>query len=662
MPLLDYPNILRSIGDGLIVADLQGKIVFSNPVSEQLSGWNESESIGLELETVLNIRYKKSDAPIEKLVKSVIDSQGIFYMETDVYLIRKDGQKFPTAFSAAPIMDNLGGLSGIVVTYNDVIELDEAKELAEAATKAKSQFLSTMSHEIRTPMNGVIGMAQLLQDTELSNEQIDYLGTIIKSGNNLLAIIDNILDYSKLDADMTTLESIPFDLEALCQDCMELVSGNAIGKSLSFIFDYQPDCPRHFTGDPSRLRQILLNLLGNAVKFTNRGHIKLILSCVDSSDHKSNLKIEVLDTGIGIKPEALNHLFDEFTQADQATTREYGGTGLGLAITKKLAHLMRCEVDVISEYGKGTCFILTGEFLQAEAPQVLPLVSTKGIPVLFVDESPANCEVFHRTLIHMGTKPTVVSNPDKVVEDLLFAQKKGEPFKIVIINHQMQIKNGLELGVDIRNYPDLGETKLLIISSLGQKGDSVQFKKAGFSAYLNKLHRYDTLKSVLSAMLLHQAGQPLITQHSIEEALTQRVLTNLNLNANILLVEDVLPNQVIARKMLERNGVKVEVAVNGKQAIEKYETGNFDLILMDCLMPILDGYDATKEIRKQESVGKRIPIIALTANVSTDDRQLCQQAGMDDIITKPFKKDDLLNCLQKWLSYDKPSSRGEGDE
>jgi PAS domain S-box-containing protein len=256
MPLLNYSNILKSIGDGLIVTDFMGKIVFTNPASERLSGWSNNDSIGLELEAVLNIRHKKSLAPIGNFIKNVIDYGGIFYIESDVFLISKDGQNFPATFSAAPIKDDSGVLQGIVVTSNDVTELDEAKELAEAATKAKSQFLSNMTHEIRTPMNGVIGMAQLLQDTDLNCEQQNYLTTVIKSGDNLLNIINNILDYSKLDAGMATLESIPFDFELLCQDCLELVSGNAIEKSLSVILDYQPDCQRHFTGDPSRLRQM----------------------------------------------------------------------------------------------------------------------------------------------------------------------------------------------------------------------------------------------------------------------------------------------------------------------------------------------------------------------------------------------------------------------
>lgn len=654
MPLLDYPNILKSIGDGLVVADLQGLIVFSNPMSTQLSGWNESESLGLQLETVLNICNKGSGEPIENILKSVTSCSGVFYMEADVYLIRKDGIKFPTSFSAAPIEDETGKLKGIVVTYNDVTELDEAKELAVAATKTKSQFLSTMSHEIRTPMNGVIGMTQLLQDTELSNEQKEYLSTIIKSGTNLLAIIDNILDFSKLDVGMTNLESIPFDFELLCQDCLELASGNAIGKPLEFIFDYGPDCSRHFTGDPSRLRQILLNLLSNAVKFTSEGHIKLSLSCTDSNDHQSNLKLEVLDTGIGIKAEALKHLFDEFTQADQATTREYGGTGLGLAITKKLAQLMHCKIDVISEYGKGTCFTLSGEFRHAESPKNSPLISVTGVPILFIDENETNCEVFHRSLKHMGASPTVVSKPNRVIEKLIEAKQKGLPFKIAIINHQMQAIRGLDLGIEIRSNSDLDETRLLIVSAFGHKGESTLFKKAGFNAYLSKLHRYDVLKSILSAMLTHQVGQPLLNQHSIEEAQTQRLQAELTLNANALLVEDVLPNQIIARKMLERSGIKVEVAVDGKQAIEKYELGHFDIILMDCRMPILDGYDATREIRKLEKSGTRIPIVALTANVSTEDKLLCLQAGMDDIVTKPFKRNDLINCMQKWLTSGSP--------
>ncbi len=535
-------------------------------------------------------------------------------------------------------------------------ELLTAKIAAENAAIAKSQFLATMSHEIRTPMNGVIGMAQLLEDTSLTDEQKDYLSTITRSGNNLLSIINDILDFSKLDAEMAELESISFDLERVCQDCVVLISGNAKDKEIEIILDYHPDCPRHLMGDPSLIRQILLNLLGNAVKFTRVGYIRLGISCEPGNSGDEQLRLEVEDTGIGLKPKAIENLFDEFTQADSSTTREYGGTGLGLAICRKIISLMDGEIGVNSVYGEGTTFWVQFSLPRAKAPTPIKVTSLKGVRLLLVDDNQEYRRVFKRMFEHMGTRATIASNPTEMIEKLHAANQTGDPFKIAILDHNMPETSGMELGIQIRNDTEFDDLKLLIFSSIGQKGDAALFLKAGFNAYLSKLSRYETLRAMLSEILNHSAGDPIITQHSIEDAIqSDAAAPQPSFQASILLVEDVLPNQIVANKFLTSMGLEVDVAGNGIEAVEAFRNNNYSLIFMDCRMPEMDGYDATKAIRALEKEDNQspMPIIALTANATNDDRKLCEQAGMDDVVTKPFIKTDLSTCLQQWLPQGK---------
>lgn len=657
---------MSAMNEHSIVAttDLKGTLTYVNKKFCDISGYTEKELIGS------NHRIFNSGNQTKEYWRKMFAaiSKGDVWHD-EVLNIAKDGHQYWVDTTILPISWNSYDINssnnnqehkGYIAIRTDISKrkhqeqtLFDAKIAAEAATVAKSQFLATMSHEIRTPMNGVIGMAQLLEDTPLNDEQQDYVSTITHSGNSLLSIINDILDFSKLDADMVEMESIPFNLENLCQETLILMASN--NKDLEIIFDYAPDCPRYFMGDPSRLRQVLLNFLSNSIKFTKQGFVRLGVSSSQNKSNATTLTFDIQDTGIGLRPEAIKTLFDEFTQADSSTTREFGGTGLGLAITKKIVHLMGGEISVKSVYGEGSTFSINCSMPLSKDPEhkIIHTTSLEGIRILFVDDHQENLKIFNRLLNHMGAITTVLDNPLDTEAMALNAIEEGHPFQIIILDHNMPNISGKDLGIQLRNNPKLSDTKLLIFSSVGEKGDAATFSQIGFNAYLNKLSRYDTLKSILSAMLSHQQGRPLITQYSVKESLDNPGLQQLKFKGRILLVEDVLPNLIIAQKFLTKMGLAVDTAVNGQEAIDAVNKNAYDLVFMDCRMPVMDGYAATEIIRQQEAKLisiHRLPIVALTANVSQEDKLHCQQAGMDDLITKPFKRTDLSSCLLQWLT------------
>ncbi|MDH5354361.1 MAG: response regulator [Gammaproteobacteria bacterium] len=643
--------------------DIRGTITEVNDKFCEISGYSKEELIGAN-HRILN----SGNQPKEywRDMFRTVSKGGVWHDE--VLNMSKLGTPYWVDTTILPVMSksqpDRKRVKGYISIRTDITEKKEqenkliaARIDAESAVVAKSQFLATMSHEIRTPMNGVIGMAQLLEDTPLNSEQKDFLGTITRSGNSLLDIINDILDFSKLDADMVEIESISFDLERLCQESLELVVGNSINSKLQFIFDYHPDCPRLFTGDPARLRQVLINLIGNAYKFTKKGYLRLSVWYENEGSTTGSLRLEIQDSGIGMKPETLEHLFDEFTQADSSTTREFGGTGLGLAITKKLVSLMGGQIGVNSVYGEGTTFWINFSLPRAEAPEIIKSPSLQSVRILFVDNNRENCRIFNRILEHMGTNPVIISDPTQTIEILTHARQEDQSFQIVILGHNMPEFNGIQLGKDIRLDNRFDDLKLLLFPSRNEKGDTALSEQAGFNGYLNKLSRYETLRSMLSAILQHTPDRAIITQHNMSEASQSEGEIKIASKASILLVEDILPNQIIARKLLTNMEFRVDIANNGREAIEAFSNKTYDLILMDCRMPEMDGYDATKAIRSLEKENNTppIPVIALTANASSDERILCKESGMNDVITKPFKRTDLSSSLLKWLPAVAPS-------
>ena len=527
-------------------------------------------------------------------------------------------------------------------------ELELAKQQSDIASKEKSKFLATMSHEIRTPMNGVLGMAELLKSTNLDVVQKDYVRTILNSGNLLLSIINDILDYSKLDAGKVELEQIPFNLEYVAHDVLEMMA-RSVNKNIQIIFDYPLDADKEFIGDPSRLRQILFNIVGNAIKFTEHGHVYLYVSVNDNEDGSKDVLIIIKDTGIGLTATQLNDLFKPFQQGDLTTTRKFGGTGLGLAICQHLVGLMQGSIEVSSVEHKGATFKIKIPFQQQQTDLKRTESSLDGVKILLVDDNEVNRKVLGNMLTSFGADVTIVDHANKVMNVLRKANSEQLPFEIAILDYNMPGNDGLSLGKEIMATSELNQPSLVILTSLAQPGDTAQFEKAGFSAYLTKPVRSDIFKSVLGFVNNDSdKARGIITKHSVMEA-EQQDLSSLDLSGRVLLVEDNQVNQIVAATMLEEIGFDVEIANDGLQALEKFQPGKFDLVLMDCQMPNMDGYEATREIRKRES-GAELPVLALTANVTEGDIRLCKEAGMDEIITKPFKPGDLASKISLYLN------------
>src|SRR5437016_26908 len=634
--------LIASTPVAIAVLDDRRSVRSVNPAFEALFGYSALEAVGASIDELIVPELLRSESgDLEARAR------GGEIVRVEVERRRNDGRPIQVRLSAAAVKATAEG--ALVALYEDISDrkaaeqaMRAARDLAERVARARSAFLANMSHEIRTPMNAVLGFVELVLDTELAPEQRRALELVRSSSEALLTILNDILDYSKIEAEHLELETIPFDLPKVVHATATLLAVRAREKHLELTVDVPPDVPHLVRGDPTRVRQVLMNLIGNAIKFTEEGEVDVSAACVATHGERASVRFRVRDTGIGIPEQQRAAIFDEFTQADASMTRRYGGTGLGLAISRRLVALMGGDLAVTSEVGRGSEFGFTLTFPLEAGTQATAraAVSLGGRRLLVVDDNETNRRILRDMLGAEGMAVHEASRADTGMEALRRASGSGTPYDLAILDAQMPDQDGFTLATAIRADRALAATRLLILTSAGQRGDGERCRQLGIQAYLTKpIARADLVEAVgtvLAGTVSAPGAADLVTRHSIAES--RHAL-------RILLAEDNPVNQQVATAMLLKRGHHVDVASNGREAVDAVARVRYDVVLMDIQMPEMDGFEATAKIRALPQ-GRTLPIIALTAHALTGERERCLERGMSGYLAKPFKAHDLFAVVE----------------
>jgi two-component system sensor histidine kinase/response regulator len=636
--------VIESVPNGILIVNRLGVITLANAPASKLFGYQDTELVGQPVEILLPAALRGAHP----------GHRGGFFSNPqaramgsgrDLFALRKNGSEFPVEIGLNPI-ESEGEIS-VLCSIVDVTERKRAEAKLVEAARLKSEFLANMSHEIRTPMNVLIGMSGLLVDTELTADQREYAETIRKGAESLLVVINDILDFSKLEADKLEIDPTDFSIDAVAEDTTEFLFQQAHRKGLELSCLVASDVPSWLRGDGGRVRQVLTNLIGNAIKFTGKGEVRVRVSLAGKEQGMTVIRFEVIDTGIGISPEVQGRLFQAFTQADGSTTRKYGGSGLGLAICRRLVALMGGKIGMTSKQGEGSKFWFSLPFeqpLERRDVESDSVPNLAGIRALVVDDVEMNRTIAREYLTGWQMKTDCVDNGLQAIGAIRDAARSGQPYGVVVLDYGMEGMNGIDVAKIIKWDAKISSTPVIMVTSCDEKNEVRSARDAGVAAYLTRPLRKLHLRKAIVKALANSAPRDEAERANDEKAAHSPA------SIKLLLVEDNTDNQKLASRLLQKYGYRCDIASNGLEALEWMTREKYPLILMDCQMPEMDGFEATAEIRKKERPQPRVPIVAMTAHALAGDRERCLAAGMDDYLPKPINEADLVGTIKRWLT------------